>query len=118
MTLNSVDWDTPIMIAKNGLIVCPRIGEFIDEKMAMSPDEIQEFPNNQLYMELKDGNDWQAISRTKKYSSSSRFKSLEMNFLHSVNRFACFVHFIKNSNRDFCQKRMFFILRRGGMGLR
>ena len=62
MTLNSVDWDTPIMIAKNGLIVCPRIGEFIDEKMAMSPDEIQEFPNNQLYMELKDGNDWQAIS--------------------------------------------------------
>jgi DNA-directed RNA polymerase II subunit RPB1 len=62
MTLNSVDWDTKIMIAKNGQIVCPQIGEFIDMHMAANPDAIQEFANNQLYMVLNDGNDWQAIS--------------------------------------------------------
>ena len=62
MTLNSVDWDTKIMIAKNGKIMCPQIGEFIDAAMAADPDSIQEFPNNQLYMDLKDGNDWQAVS--------------------------------------------------------
>jgi DNA-directed RNA polymerase beta' subunit len=62
MTLNSVDWDTKIMIAKNGKIICPQIGEFIDAHMAANPDAIQEFPNSQLYMELNDGNDWQAIS--------------------------------------------------------
>ena len=62
MTLNSVDWDTKVMIAKNGRIICPQIGEFIDAHMAANPDAIQEFPNNQLYMELNDGNDWQAIS--------------------------------------------------------
>ena len=62
MTLNSVDWDTKIMIAKNGVIVCTQIGKFVDEHMATNPDAIQEFPNNQLYLDLKDGNDWQAIS--------------------------------------------------------
>ena len=62
MTLNSVDWDTKIMIAKNGKIMCPQIGEFIDAAMAADPDSIQEFPNNQLYMDLNDGNDWQAVS--------------------------------------------------------
>ena len=62
MTLNSVDWDTKIMIAKNGKIICPQIGEFIDAHMAANPSAIQEFPNNQLYMELNDGNDWKAIS--------------------------------------------------------
>ena len=62
MTLNSVDWDTKVMIAKNGKILCPQIGEFIDAHMAANPDAIQEFPNSQLYMELNDGNDWHAIS--------------------------------------------------------
>jgi DNA-directed RNA polymerase beta' subunit len=62
MTLNSVDWDTRVMIAKNGQIVCSQIGEFVDTHMTANPDAIQEFPNNQLYMELNDGNDWQAIS--------------------------------------------------------
>ncbi len=62
MTLNSVDWDTKIMIAKNGEIVCTQIGEFVDAHMAANPDAIQEFPNNQLYLDLKDGNDWQAVS--------------------------------------------------------
>jgi DNA-directed RNA polymerase beta' subunit len=62
MTLNSVDWDTRVMIAKNGQIVCSQIGEFVDAHMAANPDAIQEFPNNQLYMDLNDGNDWQAIS--------------------------------------------------------
>lgn len=61
-TLNSVDWDTKIMIAKNGKIVCTEIGAFVDQHMAANPDSIQEFPNDQLYLDLKDGNDWQAVS--------------------------------------------------------
>jgi DNA-directed RNA polymerase beta' subunit len=62
MTLNSVDWDTRVMIAKNGRIVCPEIGEFIDAHLAENKDKVQVFENNQEYLELKDGNDWQAIS--------------------------------------------------------
>ena len=62
MTLNSVDWDTKIMIAKNGKIVTPQIGEFIDTHLLADSENIKEFPNNQLYLDLKDGNDWQAIS--------------------------------------------------------
>jgi DNA-directed RNA polymerase beta' subunit len=62
MTLNSVDWDTKVMIAKNGRIVCPEIGEFIDAHLAENKDKVQVFANNQEYLELKDGNDWQAIS--------------------------------------------------------
>ena len=62
-TLNSVDWDTKIMIAKNGKIVCTDIGEFVDTHMAaVAPECIQRFPNDQLYLDLKDGNDWCAIS--------------------------------------------------------
>jgi DNA-directed RNA polymerase beta' subunit len=62
MTLNSVDWDTSIMIAKNGRIICTQIGEFIDAHLASNPDKIQEFSGNQLYLPLDDGNDWKAIS--------------------------------------------------------
>ena len=62
-TLNRVDWDTKIMIAKNGQIVCTDIGEFVDTHMAsVKPEAIQRFPNDQLYLDLNDGNDWQAIS--------------------------------------------------------
>jgi len=61
MTLNSVDWDTKIMIAKNGNIICPQIGEFIDMHIEGST-EVKTFPNEQLYLELNDGNDWKAIS--------------------------------------------------------
>jgi DNA-directed RNA polymerase beta' subunit len=61
-TLNSVDWDTRIMIAKNGEIVCPEIGEFVDAHLAANPDAIKTFPNDQLYLDLADGNDWKAIS--------------------------------------------------------
>jgi DNA-directed RNA polymerase II subunit RPB1 len=61
MTLNSVDWDTSIMIAKNGQILCPQIGEFIDAHLAANPGKIQEF-GNQQYLPLDDGNDWKAIS--------------------------------------------------------
>jgi DNA-directed RNA polymerase beta' subunit len=62
MTLNSVDWDTEIILAKNGRITIPKIGEFIDAFMEKSPEQIQHFPNSQLYMDLKDGNDWMALS--------------------------------------------------------
>jgi DNA-directed RNA polymerase beta' subunit len=62
MTLNSVDWDTKIMISKNGSIVCPEIGDFIDSYIASHPEEIQTLPNSQLYIPLNDGNVWEAIS--------------------------------------------------------
>ena len=62
MTLNSVDWDTSIMIAKNGIIITPKIGEFIDSYMEAHPDKITIHPNNQLYITLDDGNRWDAIS--------------------------------------------------------
>ena len=62
MTLNSVDWDTRVMIAKNGEIVCPEIGEFIDAHLAANPGAVKVYENNQEYMDLNDGNDWQAIS--------------------------------------------------------
>jgi len=61
-TLNSVDWDTKIMISKNGKILTPQIGEFIDACLDADVENIQEFPNKQLYLDLKDGNDWKAIS--------------------------------------------------------
>jgi len=62
MTLNSVDWDTKIMIAKNGKILTPEIGDFVDTHLLAHSDNIKEFPNNQLYLDLNDENDWQAIS--------------------------------------------------------
>jgi intein/homing endonuclease len=61
-TLNSVDWDTKVMIAKNGEIICPEIGEFIDTHLAANPDSVKVYANNQEYLDLNDGNDWQAIS--------------------------------------------------------
>lgn len=62
MTLNSVDWDTKVMIAKNGEIICPEIGEFIDAHLAANPASVKVYANNQEYLDLNDGNDWQAIS--------------------------------------------------------
>lgn len=63
MTLNSVDWDTRIMIAKNGEIQSPQIGEFIDDYLeTCDPAKIQHLPNDQKYVPLDDGNDWQALS--------------------------------------------------------
>ena len=63
MTLNSVDWDTRIMIAKNGRIITPQIGEFIDDYAETTDSEkIQRLPNSQIYIPLDDGNDWKAIS--------------------------------------------------------
>lgn len=62
-TLNSVDWDTEILIAKDGNILAPRIGEFIDNYMAnCDAKRIQHLPNDQLYVELNDGHDWKAVS--------------------------------------------------------
>ena len=63
MTLNSVDWDTRIMIAKNGRIITPQIGEFIDNYAeSVDSTKIQRLPNSQIYIPLDDGNDWKAIS--------------------------------------------------------
>jgi DNA-directed RNA polymerase beta' subunit len=64
LTLNSVDYDTEIIIAKNGRIWTPQIGEFIDNYYNQCDDEskIQYLENDQVYIELDDGNDWKALS--------------------------------------------------------
>jgi DNA-directed RNA polymerase beta' subunit len=63
-TLNSVDWDTEIIIAKNGKIITPQIGEFIDDYYMNCPESspIQHLDNGRIYIELNDGNDWKALS--------------------------------------------------------
>jgi DNA-directed RNA polymerase beta' subunit len=63
MTLNSVDWHTEIIIARDGKIWTPKIGEFIDNYIRNCEDsKIQHLPNDQLYVPLDDGHDWSAIS--------------------------------------------------------
>jgi DNA-directed RNA polymerase beta' subunit len=64
LTLNSVDYDTEIIIAKNGRIWTPQIGEFIDKYYndCENKSQIQYLENDQVYIELDDGNDWKALS--------------------------------------------------------
>lgn len=63
-TLNSVDWDTEIIIAKDGKIITPKIGEFIDNMYEeyKGSNKIKYLPNDQIYIELDDKSDWKAIS--------------------------------------------------------
>jgi len=61
MTLNSVDWDTKILIAKDGKIQTPTIGEFIDNYAeSCNAATIQKLPNGQIYIPLEAG--WEAVS--------------------------------------------------------
>jgi hypothetical protein len=69
MTLHSVDWETEIIIAKNGKLITPKIGEFIDDYYnecladPIRKDKIQYINNGtQIYIPLDDGNDWKAYS--------------------------------------------------------
>jgi DNA-directed RNA polymerase beta' subunit len=68
MTLNSVDWDTKIMIAKDGHIISTMIGEFIDNyyESLLETEEgmarIQYLPNGQIYIPLNTEHDWKAVS--------------------------------------------------------
>lgn len=69
MTLHSVDWETEILIAKNGNIITPKIGEFIDSyyeeclKDPIKKKKIQYINDGkQIYIPLDDGNDWRAYS--------------------------------------------------------
>ena len=62
-TLNSVDFHTEIVIARDGQILTPKIGEFIDQYIAgCDESRIQRLPNDQLYVALDDGHKWQAAS--------------------------------------------------------
>jgi intein/homing endonuclease len=62
-TLNSVDWDTEIMIAKDGKFYAPKIGEFIDNYIqTCNQTKIQYLPNDQIYVPLEDGHEWSAVS--------------------------------------------------------
>ena len=70
MTLNSVDWETEIIIAKNGELLIPKIGEFIDDYYnaclldPLRKNKIQYIGEGgkQIYIPLDDGNDWKAYS--------------------------------------------------------
>ena len=62
-TLNSVDWDTEIMIMKDGKVVAPQIGEFIDNYYRdCDKEKVQHLPNGQIYIPLEDGHEWKAVS--------------------------------------------------------
>lgn len=62
-TLNSVDWNTKIVIMCDGKIVTPQIGEWIDEYYTKcNQSKVQHLENNQIYIELDDGHDWKACS--------------------------------------------------------
>ena len=74
MTLHSVDWETEIVIAKNGYLMLPKIGEFIDnyyEECLGDPSRASTIQyikcptkpeDDQIYIPLDDGNDWRAYS--------------------------------------------------------
>jgi len=69
MTLHSVDWETDILIAKNGDIITPKIGEFIDSyynECLADPERKKKIQyindGKQIYIPLDDGNDWRAYS--------------------------------------------------------
>ena len=63
MTLNSVDWNTEIIIMCDGKIVTPQIGEFIDNYyVKCDQSKVQYLENNQIYIELDDEHDWKALS--------------------------------------------------------
>ncbi len=74
MTLHSVDWETEIIIAKNGELLIPKIGEFIDdyyEACLADPERAKKIQyikcptkpeDDQIYIPLDDGNDWRAYS--------------------------------------------------------
>ena len=61
LTLNSVDWDERIIIAKNGRLMTPTIGEFVDTLCADNQDKVQHLDRDQKYLELDDDG-WQALS--------------------------------------------------------
>jgi DNA-directed RNA polymerase beta' subunit len=63
LTLNSVDYDTEIIIARDGVIMIPKIGEFIDEAIKnCEKHKITTYANGQVYAPLDDGHDWKAMS--------------------------------------------------------
>jgi DNA-directed RNA polymerase subunit A" len=63
MTLNSVDYNTAIIIMCNNKILTPKIGEWIDDYYVnCDQSKVQHLENNQIYIELDDGHDWKALS--------------------------------------------------------
>lgn len=68
MTLNSVDWDTEIVIAMKDNLLTPKIGEWIDayiEKCQQDDTKkhkIQYLDNGQIYVPLEDEDNWKAVS--------------------------------------------------------
>lgn len=63
-TLNSVDWHTEIVIARDGQLWTPKIGEFIDNYIAnCDRSRIQTLKDDQIYVSLEgDGHEWSALS--------------------------------------------------------
>ena len=61
LTLNSVDWDERIVIAKNGRIMTPAIGEFVDAYCADNAAKVQHLVKDQKYVDMQE-DDWMALS--------------------------------------------------------
>jgi DNA-directed RNA polymerase beta' subunit len=68
MTLNSVDWDTEIVLTKNDKVMTPKIGEWVDSYIEMCQRDdakkhlVQHLPNGQIYVPIEDGENWKAVS--------------------------------------------------------
>ena len=83
LTLNSVDWDTEIIISKNGKIVTPMIGEFIDNYYETAEKtRVTYMENEQIYIPLEDGNVWKALSVDKR--GNMKWTKLEAITRHPV----------------------------------
>ena len=68
MTLNSVDWDTEIVLARNDRVVAPKIGEWVDSYIESCLQDntkkhlVQYLPSGQIYVPLEEGDNWKAVS--------------------------------------------------------
>jgi DNA-directed RNA polymerase beta' subunit len=61
LTLNSVDWDERIIISRNGRIMMPQIGEFVDAYCAENAGKVQHLDKDQKYVEMQTA-DWMTLS--------------------------------------------------------
>jgi DNA-directed RNA polymerase beta' subunit len=68
MTLNSVDWDTEIVLTRDDKVMTPKIGEWVDSYIQSCQQDdkkkhlVQYLPNGQIYVPLDDSENWKAVS--------------------------------------------------------
>jgi intein/homing endonuclease len=78
-----IDSNTEIIISKNGKIVTPMIGEFIDNYYETAEKtRVTYMENEQIYIPLEDGNVWKALSVDKR--GNMKWTKLEAITRHPV----------------------------------